>query len=380
MTEHLTQELSKEQVGPFHDQLLKHGMALVKMSRSKMADNYNQWDIQDDVFRGNRYLDSDDIKQSRRGKPTKMVVPNTFAQVMTFTSFLFLMFNQNRTFFELMPSGDEDYGTKEQDIERILERDLRRNQWNKLLFQHLLDVARFGPAILETGWTRKVTRAYVQSEPMVINYNNVQVDMHPGSDWQEFVKYEGNLVRCVSPYRFFPDMRFPLTDFQRGEFCAAEEEYSKGLLRELEQAGEVAGVDFIKALPTNWAKDRGGETRTVMSFNQSAQNIAPGPSSSQSEGTVIVTKMQIRIVPSQFEVSPGKKLGPEEFPVLYHLWYANDNRVIRPEPCGWWHDEFAWSISQFTPDMHQTVSLGLADLIYRLQDVISWHINSRITD
>jgi hypothetical protein len=30
--------------------------------------------------------------------------------------------------------------------------------------------------------------------------------------------------------------------------------------------------------------------------------------------------------------------------------------------------------------MQHTVSLGLADLIYRLQDVISWHINSRITD
>ena len=30
--------------------------------------------------------------------------------------------------------------------------------------------------------------------------------------------------------------------------------------------------------------------------------------------------------------------------------------------------------------MHHTLSLGLANLIYRLQDVISWHINSRITD
>lgn len=30
--------------------------------------------------------------------------------------------------------------------------------------------------------------------------------------------------------------------------------------------------------------------------------------------------------------------------------------------------------------MHHTVNLGLADLIYRLQDVITWHINSRITD
>jgi hypothetical protein len=380
MTEHLTQELKKKEVGAFHNQLLVHGMDLIKMSRSKISTSYDDWDTQNDVFRGNRYLDSEDVKQARRGKPTKMVVPNTFAQVMTFTSFLFLMFNQNKTFFELVPSGQEDYGEKEQDIERILERDLRKNQWNKLLFQHLLDVGRFGPAILETGWTRKTARLYVPTAPQVINYENVQVDMHGGSEWRDFVKYEGNIVRCVSPYRFFPDMRFPLTDFQKGEFCGAEEEYSMSLLRDLEVAGEVAGVDHIGPLPNDWATKRGGPTRSVMTFDKSASNFLPGPSTSQSEGTVLVTKMQIWLVPNQFEVSPGKKLGPEEFRVLYHLWYANDNRVIRAEPCGWWHNEFGWSISQFTPDMHQTVNLGLADLIYRLQDVISWHINARITD
>lgn len=380
MTQDLVDALNRKEVKPFHDQLLKHGLSLIKQSRSRMSSFYNEWDVQNDVFRGNRYLDSDDLTQARRGKPTKMVVPNTFAQVMTFASFLFLMFNQNRTFFELMPSGEEDYGEKEQDIERILERDLRHNQWNKLLFQHLLDVGRFGPSIIETGWTRKITRAYVESKPMVVNYNNVQVNMHPGSDWQEFVKYEGNLVRCVSPYRFFPDTRFPLTDFQRGEFCGAEEEYSMSLLRDLQVAGEVAGVDHIQPLAANWGTLRGGQTRTVMAFDTGNVAGLPGPKVSQSEGVVIVTKMQVRIVPSKFEIEPGKKLGPEEFPVLYHLWYANDNRVIRAEPCGWWHDEFSWSISQFTPDMHQTVSLGLADLIYRLQDVISWHINARITD
>ena len=30
--------------------------------------------------------------------------------------------------------------------------------------------------------------------------------------------------------------------------------------------------------------------------------------------------------------------------------------------------------------MNQTVSLGLADLIFRLQDVITWLINARVTD
>jgi hypothetical protein len=378
MTDDVKADLTKEQMSPFHEEILAHAKGLVKMSRAKMSKQYASWDLQQQVYKGERCLDTDDVEQATKGKPVKMVVPNTFAQVMTFSSFLFLMFNQNRKFFELMPSGNEDYGTKEQDCEAVLERDLRRNRWNSLLYQHLLDVGRFGPAILECAWTRDISHVYVTPEPMVQNVLGVDVNVRGGSEWQEFVKYEGNLVRAISPYRFFPDTRFPLTEHQRGEFCAVEEEYSKATLRKLEAAGEVTGVDRIQPLHQDWTKMRGGETRTAMDFNTDWRFLG-GPS--KSEGTVLVTKMQVWIVPSKFKFgSPEKKLGPEEFPVLYHLWYANDNRVIRCEPAYWWHNEFGWSVSQFTPDMHQTLSLGLADLIYRLQDVISWHINARITD
>jgi hypothetical protein len=322
------------------------------------------------------------LNQAQQDKPVKMVVPNTFAQVMTFSSFLFLLFTQNRTIFSLQPTGDEDYGTKQQDCETMLERDCRHNMWNTILFQHLLDIGRFGPSIMECSWTRDVMHAYVAPEPKVVNLNGVQSEVRGGSEWQEFVKYEGNLVRTVSPYRFFPDTRFPLTEFQRGEFCAAEEEYSMGQLRQLQSAGEIAGVDNIEALSPTFSQERGGETR--MSFdirsNEKFTDFVWGPS--KSEGVVLVTKMQVWLVPSKFKFGPdtGKKLGPEEFPVLYHLWYANDNRVIRCEPAYWWHNQFGWAVAQFTPDMHHTLSLGLADLIYRLQDVITWHINSRITD
>ena len=75
-----------------------------------------------------------DAEQEMRGKPIKMVVPSTFAQVMTFTSFLFLLYTQNKTFYELLPTGDEDYGTKHRDMEKVLESDTRANQWNAMLF------------------------------------------------------------------------------------------------------------------------------------------------------------------------------------------------------------------------------------------------------
>jgi hypothetical protein len=388
LTEDVIKELEKEsgELSDFHKELLDHVMKLVKMSRSSMCKSYTDWDNQQMIYKGERLPDKDDVEQSRRDKPVKMVVPTTFAQVMTFSSFLFMLFTQNRTFYELVPTGDEDYGTKYRDCEMLLERDTKANQWNSLLFQHLLDTARYGMGVLECCWTKKLSRIYVPAEPTVINVAGVESEVKGGSEWQEFVKFEGNLVRAISPYRWFPDTRFALTDFQRGEFCACEEEYSKTLLQDLEEAGEVAGVEWIRPLPKSLDKSRGGPTRTQSAIlsGTSGNNVIQGPRGSATgsmEGTILVTKVQVWIVPSKFKFGPkDQKLGPEEFPVLYHVWYANDNRLIRIEPTYNWHNEFGWTLAQFTPDMSQTVSMGLADLIYRLQDVITWLVNARVTD
>lgn len=367
---------------PEYDALLAHVRGLVKMSRSFMSRFYKDWDHQAMVYKGERQPDADDKEQVIKGKPMKMIVPNTYAQVHTFSSFLFLLFNQNPTFFELNPQGDSDFGTKRHDCEHVLERDLRRNQWNRLLFQHLTDLGRFGPAILDCSWERQLTRAYITPDPIVVNYGGVQTEVRPGSEWTEFVKYEGNRIRSTSPYRFFPDTRHPLVDFQRGEFCASEEEFSMGQLRNMAAAGEVAGVDNIRPFGRNWQDFRGGETRTVVETNGNGANNTGwfGTSTSQSEGTAFITKCQVRIVPSKFKINGETKLGPEEHEVLYHIWYANDQTLVKVEPAYAWHDLFSYTVAQFSPDMHYTVNLGLADLIYRLQDVITWHINSRITD
>lgn len=378
MTEDVIKKLSKkDDRDPFHEALLDHARRLIKMSRTEMAKRYCDWDLQDRVFRGERCPDLDDRKQMLKGKPEKMIVPNTFAQVMTFCSFQFLLFNQNRNFYELNPNGPEDYASKRQDSELLLARDLRHNMWNTKLFQHLLDIARFGPGILETCWTRKTTQAFVVPPPRVQNVLGIPAEFAQPGQWQEFLKFEGNEITNVSPYRWFPDTRHALVDFQKGEFCASEEEYSMAQLYDMQKAGEVVGVEHIEPLLTDYAKFRGADTR--WSMRDDDKNSWRRFDAGNKNSVALVSKMQLWIVPKNFKYGNDESLGPEEFPILYTLWYANDNRIIRLEPAYSWHNEFNWTLAQFTPDMHHTLTLGLADLVYRLQDVISWLINSHIT-
>lgn len=379
MTPDVIKDLERKEPTPFHSALLTRCKALVRSSRADMSKRYSEWDLNQLVYEGKRQPDEEDRDMSRQDKPVKMVVPNNFAQTMTFTSFLFLMFKQNRQFFELEPSTDIlDSGTKKADSETILNRDWRRNCGSTILFQNLRDTAVFGIAPMEVCWTKELTRIYVNpTAPVLQTSAGVEVTSRPGSGWETYVKYEGNLLRNISPYRWFPDTGFPLVDFHKSKsFCAWEKDFTLNDLRDLEASDEVAGIDHIEELPRNLKDARGAETRLSFNLKSSRFDIDKGNS------PVVVTMCQIWIVPREFKF--GEKdspLGPEEFPVLYHVWYANDNRIIRAEPAYTWHNEFGCGLGQFTPDMHETVcGLSLCGLIYYLQDIISWLINSRITN
>lgn len=368
----------KSENNPLHAALLDRARALIKRSKSKMASQYSNWDIHDRVFRGEHIPDSEDRANEQKAKPSKMIVPNTFAQVMTFTSFLFLLYTQNRTFYELGANADDDFSNVTDDSERLLERDCRYNNWNTRLFQLLLDTGRFGLAVLDCSWTKSYTWAKVPQTPISLTSAGISSEIaSPSPAFQRFLKYEGNLVRNVSPYRFFPDVSFPIADFQKGEFVAVEEDYTIAQLKDMEANGEVFGIDFIEPLSKSLRDLIGGQV-TGSLREVSDQEMSKFDATNKA-AIALVTKIQMKIVPASFEFGPdNEKLGEEQFPIIYHFWVANGNRVIRFEPSGYWHGEFSIGVAQFTPDMQRTITDGIAELIYPLQQTISWYVNSHI--
>ncbi len=181
MTDDVIKALNSEKENPFHDAILKKAMGHVKESRSKMSQKYEGWSYNDEVYRGLRRPDIEDTKNSQRGKPVKMIVPNTFAQVQTFVSYLFLLFNQNRNFFELVPTGSEDGNSKRRNMELVLTNNLRKNRWNTTLYQHLAHTGIFGLGILSCEWTRKIATLRVKSQPIMVNYAGQSIETRPQS-------------------------------------------------------------------------------------------------------------------------------------------------------------------------------------------------------
>src|SRR5260370_40323331 len=90
-----------ESASPEHTALLKYVNKRAKKSRNDMAKNFTQWDKYAAVFRSERLPDKADYSATSKGQPKKLIVPLTFAQIMTFVSFCVMNLMQNRRFFEL---------------------------------------------------------------------------------------------------------------------------------------------------------------------------------------------------------------------------------------------------------------------------------------
>lgn len=362
-----------------HDALLKAATNLVNISRDDMSKNFHMWDVHDEIFRSERKRDKEDRVAMAKGDPKKMIVPLTFSQIMTFVSFAILSITQNRRFYELEPVR-RDEEVLEEVLELILEHDLRRNKWTSFLVQFFLDIGRFSLGAAEVCYQEEKRWIRVPKAETVPGAFGVPTETST-NDYEEVTIFVGNRIHPVSPYRFLPDTRLPLTRYQEGEFCGSEELWSMARLR---GDGNLFNLDRIPKMTESAYRDRRKVSRIDLGpLNRQNPNLAySGVAGDSSEfvqnGPVVVTKLVADIVPKQFKVGEENPLGKEDRTYRYIIWYANDKTIIRFDEATYLHCQFPYMCAQYTPDQHQTVNEGLSDLCDELTNLITWKLNAHV--
>lgn len=378
MTEATKKVLSQPTIeaDSFHAKLLTHCKGLIDISRSAMSHYYSDWDERQRVYRARRHPDREDRNADKHDEPIKQVFPISYAQIDTFIAFAFLLLRQRQYLYEFEASGKEDYGILDAS-EDILARDMRENKQAHLLYQFLLDVARFGLGCTKCAWSEEYVWLPVQNVPEAKDVLGEAIPSTepPTTSWEKFLRFEGNKVINVSPYRVFPDTRLPMSRYQEGEFCGSEDEVSKVALLRGQKAGVYCGVAHVGVFQSQDSDKR----KTYGS--RMGDNKWSDPKEFKN---YCVTELVVDLVPCDWDMGTdvdGKKLGTlgdQDFPIRYVVAYANDNRVIRCEPFTQIAPGFPIFIGQFSPDQHELINQSLAEIIARLQEVIDWFVNSRV--
>jgi hypothetical protein len=380
-------EFNTEETTELHKKVLNHCKSLVDMSRRYMRTYHETWDHNDDVYQCRRTVDKDDADAANRKEPVKMVVPLTFAQVQTFIAFCVSLFTQREHVFELVGTGEEDHKAAKL-AEALIQRDLTVNIFEAKLNQFLLDIARFGLGVFKTAWVHETELEVQEVEaPSPTNAIGQQLFAQPEPMMieQEVTSYLGNRIVNVSPYCFFPDVRLPLSRFQEGEFCASEETYDMVTLYDWAAQGMITGMQWLKPFKADVGSESDRvRTHLTRALEQTDANAAVVGGEQKTLGTVILTEVQLTLIPKRFVLGEGDEvtypLGESERPEKWLVWIANDQRVINFEKLNTGHSQYTYDIGEFTPDIHKLVSATLCDYIDMLQDVASWLINTHVTN
>lgn len=375
LSESVKNDLSKLEHTPFHKALLDLVLDQHSRSASVMAQYYDTWDKHADTVAGYRCMDKEDRRSAQKKEPTKMVVPTAKAQLHTFVAFLFLYYQQRQHAFEYAPKDANDHLIREV-IETLVDDDCRQSNWPTTLYQFILDCGRFNLGVLEETWERE-TRPF----PQTVFSDDTILGISFASETTEMVDvpvFEGNRIKNISPYHFFPDPSVPLTKIHEGEFCGVEDEMSRTRLKQMEHEGTVAGIDYIKDYNTkSWQETGRGQKRNRFVGDPNSPDTSVERKKGNSQGMVSVLRHMVKLIPKDFLID-GEPMGEEDYPVIWIVWVANDDRVIRAEPANYLHGKFNFNVGQFDPDIHFHISEGLPGVIDKLQEAISWFINSHV--
>lgn len=362
LDEKIKHRLEQEVLDPGMQRLEEEFKKQLKRSRGAIGKNYTKWDRNISVYRGNRLRDEMDLQAADANEPEKFVVPLSYAQVQTFTSFGFLLLRQNDTFFEMKASGAEDEDIADL-IERGLERDLTHNQWNAKLYQWLLDLARTGCAPLKHWWTVDTQQVKVTVPSALDDVNGIFTP--ETSQDVEAVSYEGNRIRNISPYKIRPDMRLPLTRWNEGMFIGDEDEWHITNVKALERKGVVAGTKWIRPLEKNQYKEQQYDRFSLVESGF-AQKL------DETDFMCVYCEGNAKLVPQKYG------LGREDYPIMFTFRIAN-GRLIGVERTDALHNGWNYDLGQFSADSEAKLNECLSDTVHFLQETVTWLYNSRIS-
>lgn len=369
----------------FQKRLMEVLRPRIKVSSDRMCQMHDSWDNNEYIYRGYRKMDKADRDAIKDGEPNKIIVPITFAQTQTALSFLFSTFTQNENLFSLSGTGPEDakyvFG-----MERDLAYQARRQKMALRLYYWALDSLKHGFGVVKNDWGTQTAKMRVQVEQPAGGFMNQvgalfgrPMPMQMVETVQDVISYEGNRTVNVSPYAFYPDPSVAIARFQEGEFVFHEEDVSRATV-EAEEGQKYFGTNKIPKTINQQVFDQ-RQRRARGPFANSDQSSPVSYKGGHGEQTlVILTEGQIVLNPKVVRERYKLDLGDENYPVKFLVTFANDQKIIRLERWNYFHNEFGYSLFEFSPDHGAFVNAGLADTIYELQNIITFFLNSHIVN
>lgn len=252
------------------------------------------------------------------------------------------------------------------------------------LYTWLYDAGKYGVGIIGTFWDiRDEMISEIKNVPKLDPILGQEVvDPFTGQPEMEKIKttrrvpgYRGNRLYNLQPWDFIFDVRFPIREFQRGEYCGMRRTLGWNEIKRREYQGYYMNTEHL----TKSNYTRGSES------SQSGSDQLNRPESqedwrvdAEAEGfqrghpmTVSVYEMYVEIIPKEFS------LGESTYPEKWVFTCTQDFSVlIGAQPHGALHAKYPFNVLALEPEGYGLIPRGFAQTLEPVQHTIDWLINS----
>jgi len=359
-----------------HDKLSEHLQSRLKMSRDKMSTRYKAMAESEELYAA--YVSADDLDTAKENKKkdgseqtfTTINVPYAYAAVMTMHTYISSVFlSRSPTYQVSARHGETEMSV--QSMEALLDYQFVAGNHAMPLYIALFDPLKYGFSVVGQYWDEQTvrTREYIDKKPTFLGMDIPGAKAKRVAVVKDIPGYRGTTLYNVRPQDFFPDTRYPLWQFQKGEFCA----------RYFELAWAALAEDRKRYFNIQDAVDNSKASGTGQGFGRDlgSPNVSTVPGADDSiifsdKPTSLFKghEVQVRLDPSRWG------LGDESRREMWVFEISEGGVIVSARPSGMYHGNFSYDVIMYEPDGYNLLPTAAIERIKPLNDTLSWLINT----
>ncbi|HYE38146.1 portal protein [Methylocaldum sp.] len=365
-----------------HEALNKKLYHRLKLSKDKFSGAHEQMARNEEQFRA--YIpesDADKLRKTARegGMPqyTTIEVPYSYAQILATHTYITSVFLSRDPVLQYAGRHGESQ-QQEQCVEALMAYQMQQAMVQMYIW--LLDPGKFGYGVVGHYWEEETVRVKEKAMEQPTFMGLPIPGLEPKEVWKEkeIPGYVGNRLYNVRPQDFFPDPRVPLSQFQRGEFCARYVELTWAELHEGQRKGKYFNLKTLREKEqSNAAGDHADISRDMGSdavSNLPNADIEQTTWNSENEqrNTYVVKgyEIYVRLIPKMWQLGTGDR---EE---IWIFTKSSSGVVIGAQPLPNWHGKFGFDIIEDEVDGYNLFTKSSLEMMKPLNDVMSWLVNT----
>lgn len=305
---------------------------------------------------------------------TTIQIPYSYAVVMSALTYITSVFLGRNPVFQF----DGRHGESQQQVqamEALIGYQVMNGGMLPYIYTWIYDGLKYGYGIVGEYWEDRIEMVSRVVEEAELDAFGMETETKKKVQVPELRRvYAGNKLFNCQPQDFIWDVRLPVREYQRGEFCGRRVSLAWNEIQRKKKMGYYTNIEHIRS------RDKDTFTRDVGSSQLERPEFLSTDVSTTEEVTGLGLKhpMVVGAYELIVEIIPKEwGLANSSWPEKYVFTCTSDfNVLIGICPLGAEHCSYPYSVIPLEPEGYGLTTRGLPEILEPVQNTVDWLLNS----